>query len=195
MQRYADTQIPSADRQDLAHALTSDDPISEIDQQISNLNRLERLIAIEKTKWERTRYAAELVTGGGEPSPEADEPTTTTSAAAAALSEVVGVEPDAAVGDEGAASADDRRPPSRRDALLQLFREDPSRVWRTRELVQELFDRQWNTAARASEANSASRLLGELEQEQLVEKLRKGQYKLRPPSEEGAQQAFTGGAT
>jgi hypothetical protein len=154
--QYRDIHIPEADPADLAATFQASDPVAEAEARLAEIEDVERALATEKAKWERALLTAELFS--------ARKP----NGAGAA---------DAADQREQAPPAS-QKPRTRREAVVRLFDEEASRVWRTRELVYELFHRDWNTAAsKDSEANSVSRILSELEADGFLMRIRKGNYK------------------
>ncbi len=169
--RYLDAKIPTAGPEDLASAFSSSDPMHEIGQHIADLGKLEEILANEKAMWQRAQGAAELATAGARIVGEAPKAPRN----GVPVAPVAPTAQDAAAGDTSSDA-----PANRREAVLMLLREVPSRVWRTGDLVAELFKRQWSgEGSAASVANGVSQILGKLEEEGLAVKIRKGHYRLR----------------
>jgi hypothetical protein len=173
--RY-DVKIPVAATDDLAEVFRSQDPIGAVNARLAELAALAQQIDAEQAKWQRALGAAEVFRPGP---PEAQSNGSSAGIETPEASETPG---------------QDAAPNTRRQAIVRILEEEPTRVWRTRELVYELFRRAWNTADNQdTEANSVSRLLGELEKEDAIFKLRKGNYSFRRPAVPLAENPFMTG--
>jgi hypothetical protein len=173
------TLLPTASREDLAAAFTSDDPLAYIDGNVATLDRVAQWVETESAKWRGIRRAIEPFDSGEQSpgSPESRDPAIEQPPAA-----VVPAHPD----QNGAAT----RPKTRRQGLSMLFHEQPDRVWRTRELAQELEARGWGGPS-GNESNKVSRVLSLMVSEGEIKAVGKqGRYKLRTDRPESRPQTL-----
>lgn len=148
--------LPVADGQDLAAALASDDPRAYIAERQAALHAVGLWVTNEDDKWAKALGAVDLFL---EKSPK----------------------PQFAVEDGLTLPPFDLpkrpdAPKTRRAALSALFHEQPDRVWRTRDLADEIERRGW-AGPSGNESNKVSRVLSIMVGEGEIEQLRKGSYR------------------
>jgi hypothetical protein len=169
--RYS-TDFPQAARQDLADSLGSDDPERFAGDRLAELDQIEKLIAVERRKWEGVRQTAQLfpdahsnhASATADPAPEQ-----------ATVSTPITRSPPPAL--KGSRKNLQEYPV----LLRRLFDEgDPNRIWRTQDLTRGLIERGWIHGTERDEANRVVRALQILTEGRFITKVKKGQYQRAP---------------
>jgi hypothetical protein len=170
--RYPEN-IPAASPDDLVAAIATEDPIQTMQERIDELSALGALIDAEKAKWQQAqgafglfRVGAAVMKAETESPIEHGQPNGTVDLAVD-IGEVV-------TASESSASVKISVPAHRREALIGLFRSQPNRVWRTRELAAQLQELEPDAG---DLTNLVSRALSALQADGLVTKLKKGSYR------------------
>src|ERR1019366_10750165 len=130
--RY-DNIIPQATRQDLAESLGSPDPDRFAADRLLELAELDRLLDIERRKWQGVRETASLFPDTQPDATSLEAPITSPNGSG---------EPSG--GDLEARPRRTRKSLQEYPALLRrLFDEQPNTVWRTQELTRGLIEREF----------------------------------------------------
>jgi hypothetical protein len=149
--------------------------MAHIDRHVAAIDSIRRWAEAESTKWRGVRGAVELFDPSEEPGDVSDEDLSEPSQPIVVVPHV-----------NGAAA----RPKTRRQGLSMLFLEQPDRVWRTRELAEELERRGWGGPS-GNESNKVSRVLSLMVSEGEIERVGKqGRYKLRTGHSESRPQTL-----
>lgn len=146
-----------ATRQDIASALTSEDPVVEIQDRLNALDGLEEWLVAERTKWNHAMSLAQIDAGG--------------SADAGGSGDAPPVE---AATTSPVASG---HRPTRREGITAILRSDPTRTWKLSEIFEELKQRGWATGSK-NESTSVMQVLADLKSNQIVTRPRTGYYQL-----------------
>jgi len=149
--------------------------MAHIDRHVAAIDSIRRWAEAESAKWRGVRGAVELF----DPS---EQPRDVSAKDPAEQPQPIVVVPHV----NGAAA----RPKTRRQGLSMLFHEQPDRVWRTRELAQELEVRGWGGPS-GNESNKVSRVASHMVAENEIELIGKqGRYRLRTDHPESRPQTL-----
>jgi hypothetical protein len=178
--RYAN-DIPVATRADLLAVMRAEDPVQVVDSNLEVLRQIGETVAGEVAKWKQAREA--LGSFDNDPRetgvPKSEVRTASDSAGAADAATSISGELRGAPNNGGRANRA-TIPLHRRHALIRLLSSQPGRAWRTRELAEEI--ERVEPEGAGDMGNLVSRALGVLEDEGLVERIKKGTVRWDGPN-------------
>jgi hypothetical protein len=158
---------PAISREQIAAALTSDDPPGTIREWLAALDRHDAWSDAERTK---LNHAMSLARMDGGPA------SASTSASSAERLDLPASRPSGATNGR----------PTRREGILAILRSDTSREWKLAEIVAELKKRDWATGSKHESMHVMS-VLSDLKKNRVVARPRTGYYRLmtEAPETEG----------